>query len=325
MTPRGALVVVCLWLAGCSGSSKSGAPASGGTAGDGGSGSGGGGISGSGGSSGGGESSRGGAGSSGIGGSDAGSAGTTGGTAGAIGTAGGNASGTGGTVPLGGTGGDTGGDAGESAGGTGGTSGTGGISGAGGTGGSCQDLCTETAPACCTEPLRCVESIPTCRIEFLTDRVDTTYEYADLEEKIAALTGGVALTITSDDIEWAAADTPPSPRFEFRLSAEASLRYAALTDLAYSHPFLVSCGNQALFVGITYMFEGAAALRTPVLHVEETETGAFRLFLGAWQGAAGLETSTGDVAARQRIDRPELRAAFCGRGILTEHMGRSLP
>jgi len=312
-----ALLGACFALAGCSASSKSNSPSTGGTAGEAGRG-GGGGISGASGSSdSAGKSSGGGAGSGGTIGGDAGSSGTTGGTAGDPGTAGGNASGTGGSVPSsGGTAGDTAGDAGESAGGIGGTAGT---SGTAGTGGACQDLCTGNSPACCSEPLLCVESIPTCRIEFLVDKVDTTYEYADLEAKIATLTGGIDVTILSTDIEWAAADAPPSARFEFRLSAEASLTHAKLKGMFLSRPFLVSCGDQALFVGVTYMFEGAAALRTPVIHIEETETGAIRLLLGAWQSAwAFSSASPGTEEFRERIDRPELRAAFCGRGIMNE-------
>jgi hypothetical protein len=42
------------------------------------------------------------------------------------------------------------------------------------------------------------------------------------------------------------------------------------------------------------------------------------LRLGAWQGAWLDLGGVGETEARERIDRPELRAALCARGVLQE-------
>jgi hypothetical protein len=207
---------------------------------------------------------------------------------------------------------------GPSAGGTAGSDPSDAGESSGGAGGTCQDLCTDEAPACCTEPLGCVESIPTCRIDIFAEFVSIPSDYEELQSEVATLTGGIEISIPSAEVEWAAADAFPSPRFEFRLTEEASVTHTALKELYETRPFRLSCNDRELFVGVTYMLIGAAAIRTPVLHIEEAESGAIRLLLGAWQGAWGLTSSTGDVTLRERIDRPELRAAYCGRGILDE-------
>jgi len=175
-------------------------------------------------------------------------------------------------------------------------------------------LCTNQAPACCTEELRCVESIPTCRIEVLAETVGVVYEYADLEQEIAALSGMVEFTIPLTQVERAAADPPPASRFELTLSVEASSAYQGLTT-AYTQPFRFSCDEQTLFVGVIYMLEGAAAIRTPMIDTEEDENGALVVRLGARIGAWGLPELV-EESLRERIDRPELRAALCARGIL---------
>jgi hypothetical protein len=93
----------------------------------------------------------------------------------------------------------------------------------------------------------------------------------------------------------------------------------AIFKAAHNKPFRLSCDEQELFVGVLYPREGAAALRTPVLHIEDELGDSERivLLLGAWQGAWGIPTA-GDVTLRERIDRSELRASFCARGILNE-------
>lgn len=218
----------------------------------------------------------------------------------------------------------TGGAGAESSGGTGGAAAVGGAAGeggshagesSGGTGHDCRDSC-EVAPACCSEELRCVESAPSCRIDVLAEQVDVIYEYADLVTEIASLTGEVELSVPLTDVARAAADPPPAARFEMTLAPEASVEFAALTSMML-HPFRLSCDDEELFVGVVYMLEGAAAIRTPVLHVEEADGGALVLRIGAAQGAWLF----GDVDApelSQRIDRTELRAGFCERGILDE-------
>lgn len=318
--PRGvlglAVLLACSLFGACGGSSKSRhAPATGGA-----------GAAGAGGSgvAGGAESGASGVGAEpggnvgGTSGEAAGSSGATSGTAGLSGTAGatnatGGQSGNAGAVANGGSSGaasDTGGAAGDGAASAGESS--------GGAGNECQDLCSESAPACCTQELRCVERMPRCRIDVLEGDVGVVYQYSDLQAEIGTLSGEVEFKIALSFVERAAADPPPAARFELTLAADASTDLAALADVA-GQPFRLSCDEQELFFGIVYFRGGAAAIRTPVLHVEPTEDGALVLRLGAWQGAWSFSSDGDDVAElRDRIDRTELRAELCERGILEE-------
>ena len=100
---------------------------------------------------------------------------------------------------------------------------------------------------------------------------------------------------------------------------QASSLYGAALEQPYpTHPFRVSCGGQSLFVGVIYYIGGAAALSTPVLHVARDANNLVVLRLGAYQGAWDILGSPGPPGARERIDRPELRAVFCQRGALRE-------
>jgi len=182
----------------------------------------------------------------------------------------------------------------------------------------CQDLCTQDAPACCSEEFRCVSSVSHCRIDVLAASVSISSEYADLERKVAASSGDVAVSVSDTELEWAAAEPPAAARIELRLNQHASSAKAAALASPQIHPFRVSCNEQTLFVGQTYLEYGAAVLRTPVLHVEQLADGIVELRLGAWQGAwAGFELTDGQLE-RERIDRTELRSALCARGVLNE-------
>ena len=313
-----ALLAVCGVVA-CAGSSKSNGAPSNGDAGEGGRG--GSGVAGSGAAGSGGA----GAAASGAGGSATGAGGAgSGGTSGAAGGAG-----SGGTSgEAGGAGerteGGAAGSAGEANGGASGVAAGGGAGddashageASGGAGGGCQNWCSEANPACCGEALSCVESAPSCRIEILAASVDVIYDYEELEAEIATLSGALAATIPLSEVELAAADPSPAARFEMTLNADASDDFAALTGM-YLHPFRLACDDRELFVGVVYMREGAAAIETPVLHADPSETGALVLRLGAWQ-SAWLISGGGDAVLRERIDRPELRAEFCARGVLAE-------
>jgi hypothetical protein len=236
------------------------------------------------------------------------------GAAGAAGGTGGQ-SGSGGAVARGGTSGasTTGGAAGDGAAGDG-TSSAG--DSAGGTAGGCQDLCSDSAPACCAKELRCVESVPSCRIDVLVGDVGVVYEYADLQAEIGKLSGAVEFRIPLAVVERAAADPSPAARFELTLDAEASAELAALADVL-GQPFRLSCDEQELLVGVVYLRGGAAAIQTPVLHAEQAEDGTLVLRLGAWQGAWSI-SGGGAPELRERLDRTELRAELCERGILEE-------
>ena len=240
------------------------------------------------------------AGSSGVGSGAAGATNGAGGLAGAAGAvANGGASGAG--AALGGEAGEGAASAGESS---------------GGAGRDCENLCGEAAPACCTEELRCVERIPRCRIDVLAGDVGVIYEYSDLQAEIGTLSGAVEFMVPLGLVERAAADPPPAARFQLTLDPEASTELAALAGVN-AQPFRLSCDEQELFVGVVYLEGGAAAIRTPVLHVKQAEDGPLVLRLGAWQGAWIL-SGGGAAELRERLDRTELRAELCARGLLEE-------
>jgi hypothetical protein len=195
--------------------------------------------------------------------------------------------------------------------------------GAGGAAG-CVDACELYGPPCCIGSEACIEPGDSCVIDILGASVDVIYEYAALEQKVAELPEDVLVSITDADIAFAAADPSPAARFEFELTAEAeTLHSTTLEDDVVVHPFWLSCNGQRLFVGVTYLSYGAAAIKTPVLHMGRNDEGRWVLALGAFQGAWGL--SLADTASAERIDRPELRAAFCQRGALRELEEGALP
>jgi hypothetical protein len=188
----------------------------------------------------------------------------------------------------------------------------------------CQDLCTAEAPACCTTELRCVSTEPHCRLDVLSHRVTIASDYADLQQKIAALPGDLLLSVADTDVKSAAAEPPAAARFEFDLTPEASVANgpSLVNATAVGYPFRVSCNDEELFVGELYFEDGQAALNVPVLYAKYADDGTTVVIeLGAWEGAwTGAEAYEydGTEAERERIDRPELRAAFCARGILGE-------
>jgi len=182
---------------------------------------------------------------------------------------------------------------------------------------SCLNLCKEDAPACCTPGLECVTAVPSCRIDILDGQIDLRSEYADIKAKIDALSGEVVLSIPDAGVALAAADPAPSARFEFTLNERATELYAPALATFYTQAFRLSCDGEELFVGLIYNRYGAAALAFPVLHIEHEEGEPVHLLLGAslgeWTGLHGTSTDE----AKQRIDRPELRAAFCAKGVLS--------
>ncbi len=190
---------------------------------------------------------------------------------------------------------------------------------AGGSAGAsdCQNLCAPGAPACCTPELECVSHVPSCRIDVLVGRVGTVYEYSELEKKVAPLTD-VAFTLADTDIEWAVAEAPLAKRIELHLSRAASQAHldALTTPGTDTQPFRFICDDELLFVGVIYLIYGAAALETPVLHVDDVDHDALVLKLGAWQTAWLLKDAAGPEELRALIDRPELRATFCARSAL---------
>jgi len=241
-----------------------------------------------------------------AGGSDAGRGG--------IGGAASGGSDAGGSSGSSGTAGDTGGGGNGASGGEGGA--TGGTSSGGEGGASCLDVCDLHGAACCGDGLECVSPRGSCVVEVLTEDVSTTYDYATLEQRVAALPQEPLLTFTDADIASASAEPAPASRMAFRMTAAASARHGAALDNLFNRPFRVSCDGQSLFVGVLYMEHGAAALLTPVLHVSRDTDDTVVLHLGAEQASwQGLSSSVEE--RRRRIDRAELRAAFCRRGVLS--------
>ncbi len=219
---------------------------------------------------------------------------------------------------LGGCGGSADSDSGDPAAGAFSAAGNGGSTatsrgGAGGAAG-CIDVCALYGTACCVWTEDCIPSGNHCQIDLLDGTMGIPYEYAELEEQIAGLSGDILLTILDTDIQWAAADDFPSARIQLHLTPEASARLEPALDSLSGAPFRVSCNGQSLFVGVGYELWGAAALRIPVLHLSTEADETLTLWLGAWQGAClGMVTSE-NLEERARIDRLELRAVFCERG-----------
>ncbi|HEX5098760.1 MAG TPA: hypothetical protein VFV94_04640, partial [Polyangiaceae bacterium] len=123
--------------------------------------------------------------------------------------------------------------------------------------GPCIDLCKPDAPVCCTEALRCMPGVPVCRLEVLADPVDPQSEYADLVEKVAALSDDIALSIGDAEIEKAAVDPEPAARLALDLTARASATHGPALENLLNHPFRIACDGEELYVGVIYIREGA--------------------------------------------------------------------
>lgn len=189
----------------------------------------------------------------------------------------------------------------------------------GGAGGAeeCRNLCSDQAPACCTADLHCVTAEQHCRIDVF-DLIELPHDYDALEQELAAVSDHVSLSISDGDVKSAAAEPFAAGRFEFDLNDRASASYGDMLQASFGHGFRLSCNDKPLFDGIFWFEEGQAVFDTPVLSVAaQTKDGATVLELGAFSGAWSSSFGDGGTTAdRERIDRPELRAAFCARGIL---------
>jgi hypothetical protein len=171
----------------------------------------------------------------------------------------------------------------------------------------------------------CVTPGGGCVIDVLAGGVDTTYQYADLEQQVASMSADVLVSMTDADFDWVAADPPASARFQLHMTPDASALYGGTVLSHYpTHPFRFSCGGQSLFLGVMYIWYGQAALETPVMDAVRDADNSLSLYLGAWEGAWAT-LGTGSAGARERIDRPELRAVFCQRGALKELARDALP
>lgn len=223
-------------------------------------------------------------------------------------------SGSGGAAAVGGAGGAVGGGAGAEPTGESGAA-------AGGAGQACVDVCAREGDACCFEGAECVSPRGSCTIDVLKATVPILKDYASLEPRVSELDGELLVSLRDADVVAAAIEEPLAKRLELELSAQASSAAQALLE-AHLNAVRVSCDGQPLFVGVVYPELGAAAIETPVLHVSERASGdddaRLVLRLGAWEGAwMGLDVHGGGEEFKARLDRPELRAALCRRGVLS--------
>lgn len=238
----------------------------------------------------------------------AGDSGTNGASGGENNQLGGGVSAGGASAGIAGTGGASGSAAGGSITDDGGAAGESTAAGAGGSN-DCVDVCQLRGQACCV-PVSCVTPDASCVLDVFEQQVAIQHEYASLEQAVAKLQETFLASVGTAEIVSSAAEPFPASRIELRLSAAASSQYGAALEAAVLHPFRVSCAGKRLFVGLVYQREGAAALELPVLHVARGADDAIVLRLGAWQSAWSFP-NTGDVAARARLDAPELRGALC--------------
>lgn len=155
-------------------------------------------------------------------------------------------------------------------------------------------------------------------IHFFDEHLDTTYDYAKLENATQHLHVGDAVVAISDqDVETYRVGTMPSARIQLDLTAEAAKRWGpSLRAMTDNQPFLVTLDGKLLYAGVVYLMYGAAALDIPVVHVPgplDDETVPFVIKIGANQGA-WMGWGKGDAA---RIDRKEIRDLFEERGALS--------
>jgi hypothetical protein len=180
-----------------------------------------------------------------------------------------------------------------------------GVSGRGATGGDSTKPATSTGTA--TAPTHFA-------LRIYGKRVDVKYQYADL----TAAAGDLAsqepvVTLTEEDVAAFQADAAPSSRMLIGLTDQSSRRWsAALAGMKDTQPFTVSLDGRTLYLGVVYTMIGAAAIQTPVLHIQDNK-GRMELRLGAWQGA-WYGMGRGDAS---RLEQKDVRALFEKRGVLS--------
>ena len=144
-------------------------------------------------------------------------------------------------------------------------------------------------------------SAPTFSLSIAASPVGVIYDYEKLLLAVDAGGAEAAMSFDASDIERFVIGEAPSELMCLIVKPRARER---LSHVRETTPFVVRVGRTRLFAGVVYPKIGAAAIDAPVMHVEP----AGALLIGAHQGSAyGIAASHG---ARNRIDRPELRAAL---------------
>jgi hypothetical protein len=148
------------------------------------------------------------------------------------------------------------------------------------------------------------------------------YEYSDLLPMLQGLDPAQAvLNFSEDDIDEYRVDAERPGKAVFELTRAASDRMRSLVrpgeslqDVCGEGPFTISLDGRMVYGGLCYFVGGAAALRHPVLHVEEVD-GRVELRVGDVQGRwAGF--MAGDEEAQRRVSPPELTTLFEASGKL---------
>lgn len=151
------------------------------------------------------------------------------------------------------------------------------------------------------------EVVPEYRLELRRERLGVIYEHAEVEARVAALDWSSPIVIQGSDIaEYRVEGENQGLRVQLVLTPEAGARIGdELVAVEEAAPFRVVLGGEVLVVGLVYFPMGAAALTSPILHVERGEQVVVQLDerIGMGIGMAAAEGSL-------RVDRPEIRDAF---------------
>ena len=154
------------------------------------------------------------------------------------------------------------------------------------------------------------------------DTVGVQYEYEAFLERFARGAGPEVARIDECDVESVSVGPAPSPVIGLRLTSASGARLRGVLEAAQeTQPFTVTVRDERLFAGVVYSSYGAAAIRSPVVHVSVGDD-AVVLHVGAIQGAAFLKVTPAEAA---RIDRSELRDVFRRLGKLREGASPPVP
>jgi hypothetical protein len=154
--------------------------------------------------------------------------------------------------------------------------------------------------------------VPEYRLELRRERLGVIYEHAEVEARAAALDWSSPIVIRGEDVaEYRVEGEQQGLRVQLVLTPEAGARLGdELLGAEEAAPFRVVFDGDVVFVGLVYFPMGAAALTSPILHVEPGE----RVVVGIDEriGMGMAMAAEGNL----RVDRPELREAFRRAGAL---------
>jgi hypothetical protein len=151
------------------------------------------------------------------------------------------------------------------------------------------------------------EVVPEYRLEVRRERLGVIYEHAEVEARVAALDWSSPIVVQGNDIaEYRVDGETQGLSVQLVLTPEAAARLGdELVAAEEAAPFRVLLGGEVLVVGLIYFPMGAAALTSPILHVERGEQLVVHLDerIGMGMGMAAPE-------GQRLVDRAEIRDAF---------------